>query len=71
MKHFATSLFARLRLLYDQNPVRAIAVVTAAVIALGAAFDVVLDGVETGQVVAVVLLIVFGGEVAKRKVTPV
>ena len=71
LNQIATALLARVNTLYQENPVRVVSYVVSAVIALAAHFNVVLDGVETGQVVGIVLLVVFGGQVAKRKVTPV
>jgi uncharacterized protein (DUF697 family) len=59
-----------LKRLVRAEPVRVAAVVVAAVIALAEAFGVVLDEESVGEVVAQVLLILAGGEVARRKVTP-
>jgi hypothetical protein len=58
------------RAIWLNNPVRVVSIIVAAVVALAAKFGVILDEASVAEVVALVVPIVLGGEVARQKVTP-
>lgn len=59
-----------IRALWKLNPVRSAAILTAAVIAIAKAAGVVLDEASVVEIVALVGLIIGGGEAARSQVTP-
>lgn len=71
MKDLVNRAVAALRKTYRENPVRVVAFVASALVAVAAATNVTLDSASTSQVVSVVLLILLGGETARQQVTPV
>ncbi len=58
------------RAIWLNNPVRVASLIVAAVVALAAKFGVVLDEASVAEVVALVVPIVLGGEIARQKVSP-
>lgn len=71
LKELFGSALALARRLYAENPVRVVTYVTSAVIAIAATAGLGIDPGSTAAVVATVLAILFGGEVARQQVTPV
>lgn len=59
-----------LRAVWRNNPVRSAAVLTAAVIAAAKAAGIVLDEADVKEIVALVGLIIGGGEAVRSQVTP-
>lgn len=57
--------------LYAREPVRVAAAVVSAVVFVAAKAGLVLDAQTTAVAAAIVLPILLGGEVARKKVTPV
>jgi len=56
---------------YHREPARVVALAVAAVVALAQLLDLGVDQGTVFIVVGTVLAVVFGGEVTRRKVTPV
>ncbi len=59
-----------IRALWVANPVRSAAILTAAIVAAAKAAGLALDEASVGEVVAVVGLIIGGGEAARSQVSP-
>ncbi len=59
-----------LRAIWRTNPVRSASILTAAIIAAAKAAGLVLDEASVAEVVALVGLIIGGGEAARSQVTP-
>lgn len=71
LKELAQRAFALAKKFYEENPVRTVAYATSAVIAVLGVVGVVVDPLSTSATVALVLALLFGGEVVRQKVTPV
>lgn len=71
MTYDNTSPFARLCALIKRQPVRTAYVVGSVAVTVAAYFNVVLDEATTVDIVKLVLAIAAGGEVTRRKVSPI
>jgi hypothetical protein len=60
-----------IRRLYNREPARFVAFVLSGVVAVATALGIVVDEESLGEIVAYVVVILFGGEATRRKVTPV
>ncbi len=59
-----------LRAIWRNNPARVSSVLAAAIIAIAAKFNVILDQADATDIVAIVGLILGGGQVIRSQVTP-
>jgi hypothetical protein len=59
-----------LRAIWRNNPVRTASILAAALIAVAAKFNVILDEADATDIVAIVGLILGGGQVVRSQVTP-
>lgn len=63
-------MLANLKAAWTTEPVRLTALLVAAVVFAAAQLDIVLDPLDVGEAIAVLLPILLGGELARAKVSP-